>query len=233
VMDAGGNPLGTRRQPETDTEIRWRMLFDNAFSHTTVMFRRLLPDGSPVRYVSRYCEDYDLWTHLLGIGRGHNLPGHLVVRRDHQQTYTLYQASDQQARRAEISLREVKAILPDLAWGTEDVNRLYGWYYDLPSILGPGELALCADLLRLLGAFVRLPGCDRGVARGLRKTWAKRVLDSIPDYRYDQARQRGVLRRAFALSPSRVACDFAKRLKRRAVRPFTRAGTTELPGEDI
>jgi len=231
MMDAGGNPLGTRRQPETDTEIRWRMLFDNAFSHTTVMLRRLLPDGSPVRYVSRYCEDYDLWTRLLRIGTGCNLPEHLVVRRDHEQTYTVYQASDQQARRAEISLREMRAVLPDLAWGTEEVNRLYEWYYNLPSILGTAELALCADLLRLLGAFARLPGCDPGVTRSLCRSWTKRVLDSTPDYRYVPAWRQGVVRQAFALSPSCVVRDFVGRLKRRVVRPPGPAGA-RVPSDE-
>ena len=217
VMDAAGNPLGKRRQPESDTEIRWRLLFDNAFAHATTLFRSRFPDGSPVRYASRYCEDYDLWTRLLRTGIGHNLPELLVTRRDHEGTYTVYQAADQQARRAEISLREMRLVLPDLTWGTEEADRLYGWYYDLPSILGPAELALCADLLRLLCAFARLPGCDRGVTRGLRRTWTKRVLDSVPDYRYSLAWRRGVLGRAFALSPMRVVRDFAWRLKRRAL----------------
>jgi len=40
VIDSKGHSVEMHRQPSSDTEIRWQMLFYNAFCHSSVMFRR-------------------------------------------------------------------------------------------------------------------------------------------------------------------------------------------------
>jgi hypothetical protein len=48
----------------------------NPFIHSSVMFRRSKPDGSPVRYPTRFshAEDYALWAELSCVGRVEMLP---------------------------------------------------------------------------------------------------------------------------------------------------------------
>ena len=77
--------LGVHRPPESDGEIRWHMLFNNAFCHSAVMFRRSALDGEPFAYDETLtcAQDYDLWMRLLGHGEGANLPAVLVERSVH------------------------------------------------------------------------------------------------------------------------------------------------------
>lgn len=85
VVDAMGVILGTTRNPESDTAIKWRMLIDNPFAHSSVMFRRqpLLIHGLRYDERCRFAQDYDLWSRLLQYGAGENLSLPLIRYRVH------------------------------------------------------------------------------------------------------------------------------------------------------
>lgn len=64
-IDDDGLHRGDRFVPTEPLEIRWRLLFLNAFAHSSVTFRREVVDaigGYDERY--RYAQDYDLWSRL-------------------------------------------------------------------------------------------------------------------------------------------------------------------------
>lgn len=67
------------KKPETDKEIRDRMLFECPFLHPAVVFRR-----DPAQKIGFYderlerAEDYDLWMRLGKIGKMHNLPEYSI-----------------------------------------------------------------------------------------------------------------------------------------------------------
>ena len=88
TVSAEGQVLGTHAPPECDGEIRWQMLFNNAFCHSAAMFRRSALDGEPFAYDETLtsAQDYDLWTRLLRHGEGANLPAVLVERCIHEHT---------------------------------------------------------------------------------------------------------------------------------------------------
>ena len=60
-----GEPLGLRQAPTQPTEIRWRLLFVNAFAHTSAVLRRKILDAVGAYDESfRYAQDYDLWSRI-------------------------------------------------------------------------------------------------------------------------------------------------------------------------
>jgi len=210
-IDASGTRLSTQRLPGSDTEIRWRLLFDSPFAHGCVMFRReFLPVGTPA-YTSFYCEDYDLWARLLLRTRGRNLDEPLVKRRTHGDSYTTTHSQQQAARRAEIAMREIDRLAPGLGLSKEDVDRLYAWYNAFPVVLGEEEFRLCDALLAMLAAFRRQPGVDARTARRLVGDWGGRILRGLPDYRYRRACRDGLVGRLFRSAPSQALADLARR----------------------
>jgi glycosyltransferase involved in cell wall biosynthesis len=68
--------------PETDREIRNKLLSKNCFVHSSVVFRKaaaLQCGGYDESIESRHIEDYDLWLKLGTKGELHNLPIHAVA----------------------------------------------------------------------------------------------------------------------------------------------------------
>lgn len=83
VIDEKGNTLYFYRLPETDPEIRFRLLFNSAFVHPSVMMRKSVLVKNHMYYnpTYAYAEDYDLWTRLLDITKEHNLLNPLIKYR--------------------------------------------------------------------------------------------------------------------------------------------------------
>jgi GT2 family glycosyltransferase len=84
LIDTHGRPLGVRRYPESDAQIRAMLPIENPIAQPSVMFRRqaaLRAGGyAPNRNLS---EDYDLWLRLARLGKLHNLPEPLTRYRLH------------------------------------------------------------------------------------------------------------------------------------------------------
>jgi hypothetical protein len=88
-IDEGGRRVGVIDKPCDSPAIAWTMLFDNAFVHTSVLFRRevvVTLGGYDQAYV--YPEDFDLWSRLLVTHRAANLPDRLVSCRQHAASMT-------------------------------------------------------------------------------------------------------------------------------------------------
>jgi hypothetical protein len=215
VVGEDGVYWHTQRMPESDTAIRWRLLFDNPVSHTSAMFRRCLQDKTQVRYESFRCEDYDLWARLLSEGEGRNLSEPLVTRREHGETYTVRTAGPQAEARAHIALREIRRVWPGTGLTLVDVERIHRWDNELPSVLGPDGIRLCREVVTVLSAFCRQSKVVREEARAIARRWVSRILVALPDYRYRHAWTEGLLPGIGRLTPTLVATDFVARVRRR------------------
>jgi len=75
-LDEGGEVLARTLLPEGDDEIRDKMLAQNCFAHSSVMFRKSVAmECGGYREARRpYSEDYDLWLKLGTKGKLANLP---------------------------------------------------------------------------------------------------------------------------------------------------------------
>jgi GT2 family glycosyltransferase len=158
-IDAHGRRRGGVDKPQQAPGITWTMMFDNAFVHTSVMFRR-----DVVRGLGGYdptfvhCQDYDLWERLLRVGAAANLGTRLLSSRLHpaSMTETIQNAWRPQA--LQVMARAQERAL-GRAVGPEDAAVLATVREGVP----PGEKPhVFALLARLREEFVgRMPAASR------------------------------------------------------------------------
>ena len=62
-------------------EVRWAALFSSPYFHPTVLIDRAVLERHGLRYDAGFeqSEDYELWTRLLAVAEGDNLPEPLVL----------------------------------------------------------------------------------------------------------------------------------------------------------
>ena len=178
VTDASGRHLAVRQRPGIDAEIRWHMLFENAFGHTAVVFRKHLLEDEDVAYDEAmvHVEDYDLWVRLLQRTRGANLQEPLVTRRMHGHSVGALHYEEQNRRAVGIAARQLNALAPGRRLDCPEVETLREWYCRVPRRWGDAERRLYQVLLKVLTAFEEQEGIDRAVSRALRANWTARML---------------------------------------------------------
>ena len=85
LIDGEDRPLGRRRMPLTDAELRSFMRTGNPFVHSTVMMRKSAFDAvGGYRVGLRLCEDFDLWCRIAAVTRIANCEEVLARYRIHE-----------------------------------------------------------------------------------------------------------------------------------------------------
>jgi glycosyltransferase involved in cell wall biosynthesis len=127
TIDQDGTETGVYPLPATDAEIRFDFLFYNPFSHPSACFRSdaLKAVGGLYDPLYRTCQDYELWSRLLGQGEVANQTARLVRYRRHDATVNATRSGEQKVTidriRAEYFKRECKRL--DLA-SDEEIARM-------------------------------------------------------------------------------------------------------------
>lgn len=86
-IDEQSQTIGKRVYPETDEEIKPRMVALNCIAQPSVMARRaVLIEAGGYTQEFPFAEDYDLWLRVARFGRFHNLPEQLVAYRIHAES---------------------------------------------------------------------------------------------------------------------------------------------------
>jgi glycosyltransferase involved in cell wall biosynthesis len=86
-IDEHSRTIGTRVYPESDPEIKRRMVALNCIAQPSVMARRqALIEAGGYTQEFPFAEDYDLWLRVASLGKFHNLPKTLVAYRIHSQS---------------------------------------------------------------------------------------------------------------------------------------------------
>jgi len=80
LIDERGDFVADAPAVEDDLRIRWKCLLGNPFAHPAVMLRKDVLSRHRLRYDEsfRTAQDYELWSRLLAVTRGHNLPEPLL-----------------------------------------------------------------------------------------------------------------------------------------------------------
>ena len=176
VIDGCGKSTGVVRPPSQDTAIRWEMLFQCAFAHSSVMLRldglrqqRLAYDDNAL-----YAEDYELWSRLLVQGQGMNYSKPLIKRRLHDQRVGKVFAAQQKENADKVSRRNLANLGIELSG--PDVRILRQWYSRFPAKLNPREIALCSCWLEILERFSSQPVIEASVWRPIRGRWIVRIM---------------------------------------------------------
>ncbi|TAN51551.1 MAG: glycosyltransferase [Rhodospirillales bacterium] len=168
VIGPGGDLLETQCQPEEDRDIRWQMLFHNAFCHSSAMLRRDMLNKNDLLYDTKlaYAQDYDLWSRLLHFGKGANLAEPLIALRLHEASMSAKAKPLQQETANQIAASKIESLL-GAPQNMDSIRLLRSWYYGLPDSLpkeGAQALRLMLRLLRVLAS------------QAERAKWAERIL---------------------------------------------------------
>jgi glycosyltransferase involved in cell wall biosynthesis len=124
LIDSAGRRFGRKWQPQSDGAIRWAHLFENAFVHSAVMFRKTTVLDELGGYDESFetCQDYDLWSRALRIGKAGNLPEPLLDLRLHEQSVsaTRRAAADEATRR--VVRANLTATFPERDFDADEIE---------------------------------------------------------------------------------------------------------------
>ena len=162
VIDEKGNTLYFYRQPETDLEIRFRLLFNSAIVHPSVMMRKSLLDNYHIYYnpTYEYAEDYDLWARLLDITKEHNLQKPLIKYRITNSGMSQSFTCKQNEIANVISTEQLRKLDPDVnfSWSQKvvmlEIYQRYLWG-ELNNLTAD-ELAILPDLYSIINKFINI-----------------------------------------------------------------------------
>lgn len=166
--------------PIHDTSIRWQLLFQSSFAHSSVMVRMDALRKNSLAYNTHIsqAEDYDLWSRLIGCGKGANFKIPLIKHRYHPaQTSQLYTTvvRDTADKISQLNMSKL-GVTPSL----EEVKVLRDWFYRFPRRLDQKDLKYCRPLIQNLLSFSSQPGLDASIVSRIRSRWVLHMLVSTP-----------------------------------------------------
>lgn len=215
VIDSDCEVTACHRPPASDTEIRWQMLFHNAFAHSSVMIRRSALEAGGLRYEeSRVpAEDYFLWSRLLELGRAGNLTEPMIQRRIHPHQISELRSDHQQEQAAQVARENLAALGFDIRDPALTVlrKRMFGSRGSLTS----EEIEVLASSAEILATLARQQGIGTAAMARVKRQWVRQVLVNLPVWRLREAWRTGLLPVAVRSAPSVVLESFALRLPRR------------------
>jgi glycosyltransferase involved in cell wall biosynthesis len=143
-INAEGNPLGIMKRSCSDNLVAWYLLFYNRLAgHSQVMFRRKtfnMLGGYSKKYP--YCEDYELWCRMTGVGTVTILPEVLLQQRFHATSVSVMKQAEQKQDVLNLARWNIKQLSNlDLSLAEiEDLNTFW---------MGHTKLAKFLDLFNL------------------------------------------------------------------------------------
>ena len=158
-IDERGQVRWEWQEALTDLEIKWQLLIENAFGHSTTMFRR---DAAAA--VGNYpeervvCQDYALWSLMARRFSLANLPEILVYRRDDGSGVSYERQEEHATQRWDIALHNQRYLAPDVHNGLDPhriLPALWGLWFIRPEIIKVAHARVACELAwRLRRAFV-------------------------------------------------------------------------------
>jgi glycosyltransferase involved in cell wall biosynthesis len=170
VLELGAGRAGTlHAMPVGPTDVRWSALFSSPFFHPTVLVERAVLERHALRYDTSFeeSEDYELWSRLLDVGDGDNLPDPLVLYRVHPDQASRRRRELQRACQLRVARRMIAGVAPSLS--STEVELV--WRIGVAERIAPEEVDAAVDAyLRLVDAFEQRAG------RGARPRAARDLL---------------------------------------------------------
>ena len=158
LVDESGRTVAHAPAAENDLRIRWKCLLGNPFAHPAVMFRADLLDTHRLRYdeTFRTAQDYDLWSRLLCVTRGHNLPDPLLHYRLRDGVSRIHR-TEQLCNHDRIAWASLRRIVPGFDVSPDEARGLRGRFGGLSvreADMDPTDLRWVQKYLALLDAFI-------------------------------------------------------------------------------
>ena len=178
-MGANGENTGTVTPPQSDTALRWRLLFGTTFCHPSIMLRRGLLREHGIRYrLKSPVEDYDFLIQLSQQTRMANLSEPLYRYRIHDDSTSTRTADTVEEVTAQVSAQQLQPLLPNRHITVQVASSLRRCYFGK---LRNREDVLAGTLMMdLFSAFASQPHVDMEIVEHLRKEWVKRFVAALP-----------------------------------------------------
>ena len=202
-----GNRVGRLHQMPTGAgAVRWAALFSSPFFHPSVFVDRDLLERNGLRYDTSFeeSEDYELWSRLLDVADGDNLPEPLVLYRVHAAQASQRRRELQRECQLRVARRRIADLAPELS--ADEVE--LAWRVGSADAIDPGESEAAADAyLALLAAFERRDGAGA-------RAQAARDVARVATHAAAGSRAR-LTARALRLDPGLPTRTLARRRDRR------------------
>jgi glycosyltransferase involved in cell wall biosynthesis len=133
-----GNRVGRLHQMPTGAgAVRWAALFSSPFFHPSVFIDRDLLERNGLRYDTSFdeSEDYELWSRLLDVAEGDNLPDPLVLYRVHAAQASQRRRELQRECQLRVARPRIAALAPELS--ADEVE--LAWRVGSAEAIDPGE----------------------------------------------------------------------------------------------
>lgn len=161
--------------PLNDTAIRWKMLFQNALAHPSVMVRmKILRDEGLAYDPAAMAEDYALWSQIIEYGRVGNLAEALLEYRVHGEQATKIQADLVKESSERIARQNLRKLGFDFL--PKEVQQLIDWQRQFPKQITTAEMELAKRMLAVLERFSRRPRVQRWAMNKIYGRWTLRML---------------------------------------------------------
>ncbi len=180
VRDLDGKLLGEYRCPTTDVALRWKLLLDIPFPHSSMMIRRSAFEavgGYDAEY--RFAQDYELVTRLAAVGKIGAVPAFLTDwQLDHLEGRSICFHNEQRRFVHRISRHEQRKLGATAVLGEQEAEAVWR-IVKQPWAVTVTRAKLGADALgKLRSAFIERhsgPVAARAVSSALRR-YAKALL---------------------------------------------------------
>ena len=116
-LDEAGRLGRVHAMPLGAVDVRWAALFSSPFFHPTVLVERAVLERHAFRYDTSFeeSEDYDLWSRLLDVADGDNLPDPLVLYRVHPDQASQRRRELQRACQLRVAREAIARVAPGLS----------------------------------------------------------------------------------------------------------------------
>jgi glycosyltransferase involved in cell wall biosynthesis len=167
LIDESGAAVAHAPAVEADLRIRWKCLLGNPFAHPAVMLRLEVLDDHRLHYDEQYrtAQDYDLWSRLLTVARGHNLTEPLLRYRLRDGVSRMHK-TEQMRNHDIIAHASIQRLVPGFQIGREEVTQLrgrFGGHSVREPDMDPTNPRWAKRYLELLLAFAARYGSESGV----------------------------------------------------------------------
>lgn len=209
-IDEAGRTGSLHAMPHGRPAVRWAALFSSPFYHPTVLVDRELLERHGLGYDESYgeSEDYELWSRLLRVSDGANVPEPLVLYRVHAGQATQRRRGLQRDLQLRIARWQIALVAPGL---DEDAAEL-AWRVGAHEPIEAEDVERAAEAFgALLARFEEELGRDREVRESASRTLARLAL-AAPGTPAVNA-----VRGALALDPALPLHALSRRRERRTL----------------
>jgi glycosyltransferase involved in cell wall biosynthesis len=172
--------IGIGEVPRSDTEIRWKMIFNNPFIHTSTMMRSEILKKYNLSYNENdvFAQDFGLWSKIIKYGNGYNINKPLVKKRMHENQVSIVFSEKQENIALQISKKNMERLGIKVTT-LDEVRKIRNWEDKFPLHAEIEDIHVCRLFIKLLKNFKNSERVDKIVFKNIFKKYYYHICNSI------------------------------------------------------